>query len=284
MASISEQAAQSGRLAAAGLRALEWAPSVALVLVLGAGVVLWLAGHKYLRGAFLLLGAAGCGWLGLAIVQALPELKADPLASIGIGAVLGALVGWLAYRICIATATGLILGVIAGLVTIVALEQPWDQAPTASSEAHAVHASDASPSPAPLSAPEPGADDASGPDPSFDARARDILNSWVERARECWNALPRDTRMLSTLATLTGTLVGLCLGLALHRRAAAITTSIIGPALAAPAALALASRSPVPVSSSLPERPTVWLIAWGAAAVLGMMLQMWSMGRKNQNE
>ncbi len=274
------QSEQAGRLAAAGATALEWAPSVALVLVLGSGVVLWLAGHKYLRGAFLLLGAAGCGWVGLAVVETLPELRADPLTAIGIGALLGALVGWLAYRLCIAGATGLILGVLAGTATIIAMDRPWD-APTGATDARAVEVTSA-PSTSPADSPPDSPIDSPSDEPSFEARARDILDSWVDRAREFWNALPRRTRMASTLAALTGTLVGLCIGLGLHQRAAAVTTAIIGPAIAAPAALALAARSPVSVTDSLPERPLFWLIGWVAAALLGLIMQMWSMGRRVQ--
>lgn len=104
--------------ASAGPSAVSWTTGAHLIagLALVLGLVLWLAGGRLMKPAFVALGAL----IGLTIVQVLPAgLRAlgpgwmMPIA----GAVVGMLVGWLAFRVLVANTLALVMA-LAGTLAV----------------------------------------------------------------------------------------------------------------------------------------------------------------------
>jgi hypothetical protein len=98
--------------------------------------------------------------------------------------------------------------------------------------------------------------------------------SWQQLV-EFWNRdLDPRGRALLLLALVLGYLGGLVLGFALPKRAAAVTTAMIGPAVWMPAAAYGVVALGLPVASRIPSDPLLWLVAWVALAGIGIAFQL----------
>lgn len=257
-------------------------PSAHAVLAGGVlvGVILWLFGRRLLRVGFVLAGGAAGAIVAYFASPAL-GLGADPVIAGGAGALAGALLGGLVFRVSVATAAGGLVGAIAvaGAVGLVpqtqtdlrgAAEAPLDWSglvgPTLEWKFE--------PEPFDLGSLDSGPE-ARTPDPAEQVRA--FVDSLADEVRPRWNELPTTTRMRITSAGVVGFLLGLASGLFWPKRAAAAISGFIGPAIFLPCAalLALAPDSPFPVAlSSTPlSSPLIWLGAWFALGLVGTAVQ-----------
>jgi len=86
-----------------------------------AGILLWILGRRLVRPLFGLL-FAGVGGIAGATIPAAIGLTLHPIAMLGAGVVLGALVGLMLFRVSMAIALGALLGVAAPVATGVTLQ------------------------------------------------------------------------------------------------------------------------------------------------------------------
>ncbi len=299
---------QSVVLAAAPPADLPWSVYVAAGLALVVGLVIWLAGGRLMRPAFIALGAI----IGASLAHLLPQGLAQWIGAwvlAGIGGVVGALVGWLAFRVLVANTLAVVIAVVSALAVAawVRGEAPADdRAPAGDATGE---------SPADESSPEDGSleeriarqqiEGAKGALADAIEKARvgieeaaaedgeaggSIADLTVERGKQTvkvfaarsWQSLvafwnhdltPRGRAYL-LLALSLGYLGGLVLGFALPKRAAAVTTAMIGPAVWMPAAAYFVVALDLPVAQRIPSSPLLWLIAWAALAAMGLMAQV----------
>lgn len=306
---------QIATLAAApgiGGAAWPWSVHMAAVMTLLVGLLIWLAGGKLMRPAFIALGAL----VGVGAAHLLPVAVTQWIgdwALTGIGAVMGALLGWLAFRVLVANTLAVVVAVVSTLAVAAFVKLPVPNTPVDGAQV------------APEDEPE-----SSGPqtieerlqsmqldqvketigDAVEQARAKieetaaqpddpegpgSIADLTVERgsravkvfAARTWQQLvyfwnrdldPRG-RALLLLALVLGYLGGLVLGFALPKRAAAVTTAMIGPAVWMPAAAYGVVAMGLPLASRIPSDPLLWLVAWAVLAGVGVAFQL-VFGRK----
>lgn len=286
---------------------LPWSVHLAAGLALIVGIVIWVAGGRLMRPAFIALGAI----IGATVAHLLPEVIRQwtgEWALAGIGAVAGALIGWLAFRVLVANT----LAAVIALVSALAVAGFVRVEPTAAED------------PEPQSADAPGAANAPGKKQSLEewaaslqlkhlreefaratAEAKERIHTaagapdeptgsiaelTVERGSRAlrvfgarlWEQLvafwnqdigPRG-RALLLLALVLGYLGGVVLGFALPKRAAAVTTAMIGPAIWLPAAAYLTVAAGLPIAQRVPADPLLWLLAWFVLAIAGLGIQL----------
>lgn len=299
-------------IAAAPAPDLPWSVHVAAGLALIVGLIIWLAGGRLMRPAFIALGAI----IGASLAHLLPQGIAQwigPWVLAGIGAVIGALVGWLAFRVLVANTLAAVISIACalGVAAMVTGEGPISPSTSTSSESTSQPA-------------EPGAEGGSleerlarqqieqAQEAISDAidRARgrieetaservesgSIAELTVERGKQTvrvfaarsWQALtefwnhdlsPRGRAYL-LLALTMGYLGGLVLGFALPKRAAAVTTAMIGPAVWLPATAYIIVATGLPLAERIPSDPLLWLIAWTTLAIIGFGIQVFGARKK----
>ncbi|MBL8746194.1 MAG: hypothetical protein JNK58_07545 [Phycisphaerae bacterium] len=291
----------------AGVADWPWTVHVAAAMALLIGMLIWLAGGRLMRPAFIALGAL----VGIAFAHLLPDVIAQwlsPWALSAVGAAVGALIGWLAFRVLVANTLALVIALVSTLAVaaFVKLPVPSGEPPatesTSSERAPATNprtleewfaslqlnqlkesvgaAVEAAKARLDETADQP--DDPDGPGSLADltvergSRAVKVFaaRSWQQLVY-FWNTdLDPRGRALLLLALVLGYLGGLVLGFALPKRAAAVTTAMIGPAVWMPAAAYGVVALGLPLASRIPTDPLVWLIAWAALAGVGLLFQL----------
>lgn len=300
-------------LAATPRADLPWSIHIAVGLAFLVGLMIWLAGGRLMRPAFIALGAI----IGASLAHLIPEAVDQAVGRwvvIAVGALLGILFGWLAFRVLVAGTLGIVVSIVSalGVTAFVHLDPPEDRivAPVPAESAEPAPDSEhAQPVWRPRSmeewilslqldrlkesAAKVGAearaamDEAESDDADLPGSIADLTvkrgsraikafaaRSWEQLVR-FWNLdLDPRGRALILLALCVGFLGGLVLGLALPKRAAAVTTAMIGPAVWMPAAAYLMVAAGLPLARQIPADPLLWLLAWVVLAGLGLLLQL----------
>lgn len=315
-----EHSAQTTRTIAEGIAALPWFAHAAVLLAFGAGLVIWLSGWRLLRPGFVVLGLIG-GAIAGHLWPADLRFGLDPWAYVGAGAILGVLMGWLAFRVLVANTLGLVgaAALSLGVAAFVRVEPSGltqtPEPPPAAAQPSTDH------EPGPETGGEtsslellvlklkleelrqsladsldmPAADTASDSEPDGPLtdltthRSIEIVRAFARRTGDqlwrFWNDdLNPSGRALLILSSVVGFLSGLVLGLMAPKRAAAVTTAAIGPAVWIPAAAYLGVAMQLPFISHAPARPETWLLVWTGAFGAGLLIQLWRSRAKAQKK
>lgn len=291
-----------------GLSGLPWGVHLAVALALACGLVLWASGERLLKPIVIVL-CAGVGAVVGALLSSATAWGHEGTLTVHhhllIGAGLGAVVGCLVFRSAAALGLGVVL---AGLLPLGAAavltltgEGPSgrDVRPAATARA----SDDTEPGvEAELAAGEVGAENAVR-DPLMTAasagvsgaaekardairvdRVPDNLRPGVDAVAAFWKSVNvevraawagwsgRDQAILTVLAAL-GLAVGVIWGMSVPKWSAVLITSLFGAAVALPALVWLTNAMDAPWKRAIDLPATHWLAIWGAAGVMGMIVQ-----------
>ncbi len=267
-----------------------WMAAGVLAVAFSGGLVLWLMGRRLLRFGFVFLGmllGAGAGYVA-AIDLALTH---EPLAGSLIGSVAGAMLGFVLFRVAVASSLSAILAIAMTLATSTAIRfegVPHKQATPLATDQLLLDGVLLEDPDSPLMGPtDPeaetspaDADDPSGTLPGTDDLLEELrdrgavfASTLVDEARHVWNAQPTSTRLALTFAAGSGVLIGLVIGLAAPKRAAAATTAFIGPAIWLPSGAMIVHLLDPGLSEALPTRPLTWVAIWAGTSLFGLGVQ-----------
>lgn len=304
------------RSAAGGFLESGWLGPGAVVLIFGAGLLLWLSGRRFLRPGFILLGAIGGAACLVAAHRSL-DLGFDGWIPLAVGLVGGALVGWLFFRVLVAQALGLVgcVGLVFAVATMVENVPKTDLDPPEQEQVQ----SEASPTAAApdqdrsrqtheaivalllrqkiedlrawamdeksRAAENAQTGDAAGTALSAPDVARTFAVRVGEQAWRFWNDdLDPRGRAALLLSAALGYLGGFVLGLALPQKASAITTAMIGPAIWLPAGIWLSERFGAAVERFTPTSPRTWLIMWLCLSIAGAAFQLMGLRQRPRRQ
>lgn len=274
-----------------GLDSLPVSAHSMVVAALMGGVVMWLAGRHVLRLAFVLVGMAG-GALTAHLLLPLVSTAIPPIAAIILGALLGGILSFFAFRVAIAIWLALIGSVLATGICIVVVgismpEPPETPLTLDEMLLPGIPLEEDEPDPLfPLELPNDDAesDDALEPEtiqPMTDAeraameRVRDFARHLADEGRRMWNDIPSSDRLKLVSSTLLGFAGGALLGFFAPKRSAAILTATIGAAVVMASGVWLASAA----SIEPPKLPIpVYVLVWIVLSAVGMKVQF--MGHK----
>jgi len=285
---------------------------VPLAIALIAGLALWIAGVKIVRGVFLAIGAAVGGFSGAVIVP-LIGLPAFDLGLVTLspgftgliaGGIIGALVALGLLRVVITfTAAGAfaVAGAMGALVYLhvspptevdpslagetLALNEETPPIIDFEDEARRLAAERLTDEAQNLADSVPEGTAASDLIDEFDTEEnRERLRDAAERSKafvlSAWNAVKADydkrparSKLILASATLAGLGLGLVLGVAMPKRSSALVTSLFGSALWLAAGNALIRSNTDPTPELLDQPPLVWAVVWGVITVIGMAAQ-----------
>jgi hypothetical protein len=259
------------------------ATHILAVLGLGCGLVLWLVGQRVLKPVSGVLGAVIGGLIGFMTVPSLaPESILgipSPYAGLGIGAVFGLGAGLMLFRFALAIATGLALGLAGILIAAAAMHfQPIQDAPNTFGALR---------SEAAMAAAQPV-------DPNITGRkeraiatgrsvavvVRDFVERRAEEVRGAWNKLEGHDQVVLALSGVGGAAAGFFIGLFFPRKSGAIATSLFGSAVWIPSLVWVVNALELPGRQHLDRSTVFWLIVWGIAAVVGIIVQISGERRK----
>lgn len=288
---------------------------IPLLIGLGAGLALWLAGVKIVRAVFIALGAAAGGFVG-AVLMPLTGLPAFNLGAVTLtpgftgliaGGIIGALVALAMLRVVVVITAAAAMGVVGVMAALVFLHfSPTgpgeDGAPamvadggsdfdrlssefaarTREQTEQALELLDRSNGSG--SALLDGLNTEENRERIRDAaeRSRAFLEGVAARGWADYERRPARDRLVILSSTLAGIAVGLLTGVAMPRRSSALVTSLAGSALGLASGVALVRANADPDPAFLTQPPLVWAVVWGVAAVLGMAVQSGLMRRKGK--
>ena len=245
-----------------------------IVLGLTCGVILWLFGHKVLGPVVFILGGAIGAAAGIIAPQHLEitTIAGYPASLIGLvlGAILGALLAGALYRTAITLGSGLVFAV-AGLITGLATLGPAGE-PSAAELPPAVPVVDST------IAQNTTSDQTVPPTESSlitaTERATTFVSASMGDVRQRWDALDEGGRLRVAAMTFGGLTLGLLIGLIAHQRASAVVTASLGSGVSLYSLAWLSTQSPMPWTDVIGGfGPREWVIAWGAAAIIGIIFQ-----------
>lgn len=277
------------------IQELPLAGLVPVALAVLVGLLLWAAGRRLVRPGFaaagLLVGLA-IGWIvGENINLGVPPVVPAVVAGVGLAAIAA-----LTYRLAIAGALALVLG-IGGPMAVVAVGefQAADQSDSLGQEPKADSPTDA-----------PPGDDRDAFDRWLNERAREhfpggvphqdmsteelarqlglgehasqhveTVKSWAEAAyaavRQVWDDTPQHLRPAILGAAATGALLGLLIGALLPGVSASVVTSFGGGLLWLTGARVLAEH--LVDGAMMPATGRGWLVLWIAVSLMGLAIQ-----------
>lgn len=294
---------------------------ISLVIGLVAGLALWLAGVKIVRGVFLALGAAVGSFTG-AVIMPLTGMPAFTLGSVSltpgftgliVGGIIGALVAMAMLRLVVIITAAGSMAVVGAMAALVFLHF----SPT--------NAADYSESDAAMTEGGPDLDALTG---DFAERARqqtdqalELLNRSVaedsaasgllddlnteenrerirdaaerskafmravsDRVRADYERRPDRDKLVILSSTLAGLALGLLIGVAMPKRSSALVTSLAGSALWLSTGVALLKANVDEAPGFVQQPPLVWAVVWGVAAVAGMAVQFGLLKRKGEKK
>lgn len=260
-----------------------WAVIATAGLALVLGLVIWLAGGRLMKPAFVAVGAL----IGATLSHLLPaELRSavGDWALTGGGVVIGALLGWLLFRVLVANVVGVVLAA-ALTLTVAAFVEAGPAAAGGVGRVSSPDPRDASVGPKtdarhPFDPRHPLLDDV-----PVVREAKAVASNLWEQVWAYWNHdLDARGRGLVLLALIAGYVAGLVLGFILPAKAAAVTTAFIGPAIWMPAAAWLMLWFDLPMAERLPRGAATWLLAWAGAGALGAGVQVIGAARRGRKK
>ncbi len=263
------------------------------------GLMFWLAGGRFLKLLFSLIGiASGAGLGAIFGPQILPDTVGPipgPYVAMGAGGLLGLIASVLAFRFSMALCGAVVLAAAGALGMGVYLSHQPDAlpvgpateardrlAPTAEELAEQLRkAADEyqkTKESSTATKPDPSA-------PSIGAGAAEATRQFADEvkteAQELWTTTPEHSRLLLLVGAAAGAIVGAAAGMATPKRAASVITAVLGAGLTLIGASWLARAFDVPAAHYLTGLgPTGLLIAWGVLSAFGALVQLRSGGRK----
>lgn len=248
-----------------------------VVVMLVAGLMLWLVGARFLKASLIVFGAAA-GCLGASMASDELGWRSDPILPATIGLVAGAVVGWMSFRY----AAGVLLAIVcAGLVPLVVLvTNPWTHWLGTPRDGERITHADA-----PL--PTPAPDDEDSSTSALGVRADPLIRPVLMRLNEglepIRDAIPDDGLRPLALAAAGGAIIGFGMGLVLPRRGAAFASATIGSALWLPALGAGVLSQGIKIPDPMLDNPVVWVGLWSGVALLGTSIQWTNLRKKADN-
>ncbi len=251
---------------------------VVMLVMLIAGLVMLLVGRKFLKTVFVGAGAAGAMTLGYFGPASL-GLSVDPLIMAIVLGVIGALVGWAAFRMTVAAVLGVVFAM--GGPVFTASFTGVDMHPAQVEQAvGALEPSELLLEDVPLDVFESG--EAAGGEGAVKeaaaARVRVFVRGFTDEFARYWNGLPQSTRMTLFWSSVVGGLLGIAIGLVLPKRAAAVVTSVLGAGMVLLAGSWFLFSNGIHLPGSSPESggvpsPRVVAVAWAVLAAVGIGMQ-----------
>lgn len=253
------------------------------VLGLGCGIVLWLVGQRVLRPAFGILGALLGGLIGFMVTPSIaPETimgVPSPYVGLGVGTAFGLGAGLALFRFALAISTALALGLAGILIGAAAIHFTPMQDATRNLGTLKSEASRAAVAPV---------------DPTITrkseiamARARpvaQVVREFVEKRTEeikgAWNQLVAHDQVVLALSGVGGLAAGFFVGVFFPKKSAALATALFGSAVWIPSLIWIINALEVPGRQHLDRSTVFWLITWCVVAVVGVIVQVSSEGRK----
>ncbi len=277
------------------IQSMPLAGVVPAFMLLIAGFVLWLAGRRLLRGAFILVGLLLGALIGLLMDQngqsGMPGWVAPTL-----GGVILAVVAAITYRLAAAMMMAIALG-IACPICVIAVND-WqvergrgitaegdEQIVVSDSITSAIekHQEELDHAKAALQnakeqvttrldelASKYGLQDQAA---AGMQQAKSVGTAIADAIVTQWNATPKRLKPTVLLAAMIGTLSGLVLGLVLRKFSDCAVTAMIGAAIWLSAAQVIALRSGAPDGPWFPKSTIAWLGVWLIAAIIGLVVQ-----------
>ena len=260
-----------------------------MLAVLIAGVVMMIVGRRFLKAVFVGAGAVGALVLGYFGPSTL-GLSVDPLITGIILALVGAVIGWAAFRMTVAVVLGVVLA-LAGPVFTASFTGVDMHAPQVQETMGPLAPAEMLLDGVPLGVFEAGEaapGEASGRAKSAE-RVRVFVGGFADELTRYWNALPQSTRMTLFWSSVLGGLLGIALGLVLPKRAAAVVTSVLGGGLVIFAGSWFAFSYGIRLPGSSPENggvpsPRFVALLWGVLAVIGIGMQWTKKSARADNE
>lgn len=268
---------------------------VPVVLLIALGLVMWVAGQRVLKAALVsagLLGGAALGWaVGLAL-----DIGIHPAIPTGIGAVGLAAIMALTYRLAVAAALAIVLGVAGPLavLTVAELQGRYDRQAALESFRENLRDDESAESwpglepsidefdewlrpgadERPETAEETGEPEAQSPSSGFTtavAEVRDGIATLGRALSEWWGSAPDELKVPIGLSAVIGALLGVLLGALSPQACSGVVTASGGSLLWLGGVATLLGM--LGVEGWMPFSVRGWLIMWGAVSVLGLAIQ-----------
>ena len=254
-----------------------WSQSGLIVLLI-AGVLLWVSGRRVLKPIFAVLGALAGGFLGHTVMPAVGidhifGVSGD-VAGAAVGGTLGALAAILVFRVAIGVLAAAVVGGLAVLgASIFVQTRPMPEpAPNPNPASPFVETRPADPS---------SESDLISPDSFTLGDANDAIKEPGKFAgdlyrgikAEVWDPLSTSDRALLTASGLAGIVAGLALGVLAPKKSTALVTAFAGAGMWLPATYFLSQALTVPGRALLERTPIEWLVIWFGVALTGLFIQ-----------
>lgn len=290
-----------------GIQSLPWGVHALVALGMAAGLVLWLIGQRVLKPLVVTLVVLAGGTIGGLLVPSTSwGASLTPWHGIGLGIVAGLLIGLLLYRSAMALGFGVVLGLLLPLGAAAILEAYPLAAPNRSVPAakggwveterlakglgtrSGAHEAEF----AILSA--AWQDKAATVEKDAEAivekmpenlkpaaeRIGEFWSGLTSKVGESWRGLPGTHQAILALCGAIGLATGIITGLMLPGWASATVTSMFGAAVWLPCFVWLSNAMGAPWMARLDRSAMQWLGIWGAASVVGLIVQ-WYFGRRS---
>ncbi|HED53025.1 MAG TPA: hypothetical protein ENJ00_02335 [Phycisphaerales bacterium] len=252
-----------------------WSQSGLIVLLI-AGVLLWVSGRRVLKPIFAVLGALAGGFLGH---TALPAVGIDHIfgltgdvAGAAVGGTLGALAAILIFRVAIGVLAAAVVGGLAVLGASIFVQTRPVPPPAQNPSSPLVESRPAE---------SPSEADQLSPDTLTLGDANDAIREPGKFASdlyrgikaEVWDPLSTSDRALLTASGLAGIVAGLALGVLAPKKSTALVTAFAGAGMWLPATYFLSQALTVPGRALLERTPIEWLVIWFGVALTGLFIQ-----------
>jgi hypothetical protein len=260
-----------------------------MLAVLLAGVVMLFVGRRFLKAVFVGAGAVGALAFGYFVPSGL-GLSVDPLITGLILAVVGAVVGWAAFRMTVAVVLGAVLA-LAGPIFTASFTGVDMHAPRAQETMGPLAPAEMLLEGVPLGPVQEGgaAQEVDAGKTKAAERVRVFVGGFTDELARYWNALAKDTRMTLFWSGVLGGLLGFALGLVLPKRAAAVVTSVLGGGLVIIAGSWFAFSYGIRLPGGSPENggvpsPRFVAVMWGMLTAVGIGLQWTKKSARTDND
>lgn len=259
-----------------GLDTLPISAHSMVVAALMGGIVMWLAGRHVLRLAFILIGMAG-GALAAHLLLPLISTGIPVALAIFIGAAIGGVLSFFAFRLAIASWLAIIGSALATgvCVIVVGITMPPPSTDPLTHDQLLLpdvplqdDARDPLGPPAPLD--PDAAQTLTDAERAAMQRVRDFARHLGSEARRMWQDVPANDRLTLVSSALLGAGLGAIIGFFAPKRSSAVLTATIGAAVVMASGVWLASAA----SIEMPRLPIpVYALVWIVLSGVGMKVQ-----------
>ncbi len=273
------------------IQSMPLAGLVPVVMLLIAGLVLWMAGRQILRGAFILMGLLLGALIGLLLDDSWQTGLPGWVLPVLVGVVLAVLAG-VTYRLAAAAMMAIVLGMACPLTVIAvnewqvergkgvtaegdenievrhSLEKYQDGLDKAGTEAREVTESLAQRTVDAAAKHGFEEEAAAGIE-----RVKTFGSAVAQSIKQRWEGTPERLRPMVLLSAVVGAMTGLIIGFIARRFSDCGVTAMLGAAIWLGAANVIALRAGVPDGPWMPRSTIVWMAVWLIVAIIGLSIQ-----------